>query len=205
MTADATGSLHVTGDRRARHREARRDRLYHAAVELFVEKGFDNTKMEEIAERADTARATVFNHFQRKTAFLDEWSLRRRRRAMHAIELEHLEDRPLRDILARYLTELARISADSRAETVACMGAAIRFTNVFGNPELAHQFEGFVARAQKAGEVRPGTDPEHAALLLASSYFATLSAWIGEEPAPFDLERRLLETLAMILDGILGR
>lgn len=38
---------------------------------LFVEKGFDSTTMEDIAELADVARATVFNHFPRKSAFLD--------------------------------------------------------------------------------------------------------------------------------------
>ncbi|WP_406638791.1 TetR/AcrR family transcriptional regulator [Amycolatopsis sp. WGS_07] len=146
MTAEATG------DRRTRQRHERRDRLFQAAVELFVERGYDNTTMEDIAERADTARATVFNHFQRKTAFLDEWSLRRRERAMTAVRAEHLEDRPLRDMLSRYLIELARNSIDSRAETVACMGAAIHSTNVFGNPELARQFAAFVTRAQEAGK-----------------------------------------------------
>lgn len=90
MTAEATT------DRRTRQRHERRDRLFQAAVELFVERGYDNTTMEDIAERADTARATVFNHFQRKTAFLDEWSLRRRERAMTAVRAENLEDRPLR-------------------------------------------------------------------------------------------------------------
>lgn len=146
MTAEATS------DRRTRQRHERRDRLFQAAVELFAERGYENTTMEDIAERADTARATVFNHFQRKTAFLDEWSLRRRERAMTAVRAENLEDRPLREVLSRYLIELARNSLDSRAETVACMGAAIHSTNVFGNPELARQFGAFVARAQETGK-----------------------------------------------------
>jgi AcrR family transcriptional regulator len=34
-----------------------------AALELFVERGYDNTTMDEIAERADVARAAVFNYF----------------------------------------------------------------------------------------------------------------------------------------------
>ena len=190
-------------DRRTRHRQERRDRLFQAAVELFVARGFDSTTMEDIAARADTARATVFNHFPRKIAFLDEWSLRRRERAMDAVRAEHLEDQSLHHVMSRYLTELARISEDSRAETVACMGAAIHSTNVFGNPALAHQFSGFVARAKDAGEIRPGIDPAWAGSLLASSYFATLSAWIAAEPAPFDLERNLRANLDMILHGVL--
>jgi len=200
MTAEATPR--ATGDRRARQRQERRDRLFQAAVELFVERGYDNTTMEDIAERADTARATVFNHFQRKTAFLEEWSLRRRERALAVVRAENLEDRPLRDVLDRYLTELARNSVDARAETLACMSAAIHSTNIFGNPELAHQFSTFVERAQDAGEVRANLDPRQAGLLLATAYFATLSAWIASEPVPFDLPERLLAMLDMIQHGI---
>ncbi|UKD52350.1 TetR/AcrR family transcriptional regulator [Amycolatopsis sp. FU40] len=199
MTAEATS------DRRTRQRHERRDRLFQAAVELFAERGYENTTMEDIAERADTARATVFNHFQRKTAFLDEWSLRRRERAMTAVRAENLEDRPLREVLSRYLIELARNSLDSRAETVACMGAAIHSTNVFGNPELARQFGAFVARAQETGEIRPDIDPAQAGLLLATAYFGTLSSWIESEAAPFDLQAHLLHMLEMILRGIAVR
>lgn len=203
MTREAAQTTAPTIDRRTRHRQERRDRLYRAAVELFVDRGFDNTTMEDIAARADTARATVFNHFQRKTAFLDEWSLRRRERAMHAVRAEHLEDQSLQHVMRRYLTELARISEDTRDETVACMGAAIHSTNVFGNPALAQQFGRFVARAKKTGEIRSDIDAAQAGSLLASSYFATLSAWIAEEPAPFDLERNLQASLDMILHGVL--
>lgn len=196
MTAEATT------DRRTRQRHERRDRLFQAAVELFVERGYENTTMEDIAERADTARATVFNHFQRKTAFLDEWSLRRRERAMTAVRAENLEDRPLREVLSRYLIELARNSLDSRAETVACMGAAIHSTNVFGNPELAREFAAFVARAQETGEIRADVDLAQAGLLLATGYFGTLSSWIESEAAPFDLQEHLLNLVEMILRGI---
>ncbi len=36
--------------------------MFAAAVELFVERGFDATTMDDIADRADVARATVFNY-----------------------------------------------------------------------------------------------------------------------------------------------
>jgi len=62
LTADGPASP-VT-DRRVRRRQEVRRRVYRAAVELFVERGFDATTMDDIAERADVARATVFNHFQ---------------------------------------------------------------------------------------------------------------------------------------------
>jgi AcrR family transcriptional regulator len=47
-----------------------RRRIFRAAFELFIEKGFDETTVEEIAERADVGKGTVFNYFPHKTSFL---------------------------------------------------------------------------------------------------------------------------------------
>jgi AcrR family transcriptional regulator len=80
-------------DRRARRRAEGRQRVFRAAVGLFIEHGFDATTMDDIADWAGVARATVFNYFQRKTAFLDEWSAGRRQYALAAVRAEHLETR----------------------------------------------------------------------------------------------------------------
>ncbi len=176
--------------------------MYRAAVELFVENGFDSTTMDEIADRADVARATVFNYFQRKTAFLDQWAALRRHKALTAVRRRHLEDHPLPEILARYMIELARLSTRTRAETVALMGAAVHTTNVLGNPHLAHEMASFIAGAQATGEVRADIEAEMAGTLVATGYFAILSQWISPGPAPFDLETRLLQMVDLICTGL---
>jgi AcrR family transcriptional regulator len=188
-------------DRRAQRRAQGRQRVFRAAVELFVERGFDATTMDDIAARADVARATVFNYFQRKTAFLDEWTAGRRRSALAAVRAEHLDDHPLPEILNRYMVELARLSTRTRPETVALMGAAVHSTNVLGNPQLATELATFITRARDAGEVRADVDPVLAGLLVATGYFAILTEWISAEPAPFDLESRLLQMVAMLCRG----
>ncbi len=53
-------------DRRTRKRLATRQGISDAATRLFVERGFDNVTVDEIAEAADVGRMTVFNHFPRK-------------------------------------------------------------------------------------------------------------------------------------------
>jgi len=49
-----------------RRKQETRDRIREAAVELFMEKGFEGTKISEICEQADVARQTFFNHFPSK-------------------------------------------------------------------------------------------------------------------------------------------
>jgi AcrR family transcriptional regulator len=53
-------------DRRDRKRLATRQSISDAATRLFFEHGFDRVTVEQIADAADVARMTVFNHFPRK-------------------------------------------------------------------------------------------------------------------------------------------
>jgi AcrR family transcriptional regulator len=193
-------------DGRTRRRQERRDRVLAAALELFVERGYDNTTMDEIAERADVARATVFNHFARKSAILDEWALRRRERAMAAVaEEDDLAERGLREILARYLSELADLNISARGESVALVGASVRMTNVLGRPELGRELADYVRQASGRGQVRADVDADQVGLLLAAGYFATLTKWISVEPEPFDLRDELLKMVDLVLHGCLAR
>lgn len=55
-----------TPDRRSRKRLATRQKISDVATCLFLERGFDQVTVDEIAEAADVSRMTVFNHFSRK-------------------------------------------------------------------------------------------------------------------------------------------
>jgi len=52
--------------RRERHVQERRREILAAALSLIESKGYLATSMEEIAEEADVARGTLYNHFESK-------------------------------------------------------------------------------------------------------------------------------------------
>jgi AcrR family transcriptional regulator len=193
-----------SSDRRARQRERRRAELYDVAVELFVEKTYEGTTMEDIADRADVARATVFNHFPRKADFLREWARRRRERAIEAAYAGGPES-SAREVLLGYFTELGALSDASRPESVAMVLASVRLTDTWQRSPLAVEFAGIIARAQSRGEIDPAVNADRAGLLLSSSYFVTLTVWASEEPAPFDLAREMAGTVDLVLHGVLPR
>ncbi len=60
----------VTMNRRERQVLERRNEILAAARKLFETKGYPETSMEEIAETADVARGTLYNHFQSKAEVL---------------------------------------------------------------------------------------------------------------------------------------
>jgi AcrR family transcriptional regulator len=192
-------------DGRTRRRQERRDRVLAAALELFVERGYDNTTMDEIAERADVARATVFNYFARKSLILEAWALRRRERAMAAVAEDQLVGRGLREILTRYLGELADLNISTRGEAVALVGVSVRLTDVLGRPELGREIADYVRQCGDRARVRADVNADQVGLLLSAGYFVTLTKWISVEPEPFDLRDELLKMVDLMLHGCLTR
>ncbi|WP_217567224.1 TetR/AcrR family transcriptional regulator [Streptomyces sp. GbtcB7] len=189
--------------RRERKRRQVHDKLYEAAVGLFVAQGFEATTMEEIADTADVARATVFNHFSQKVGFLEEWGARRRSRVAAILGQEHAEDLPVGERLRRYLREMGELNVASRAETTVLMGASARFGRLLQDPSLEIELTKIAEEGQRRGEIRPEVAADQAGTLLAACYFSTVLRWIREEPPPFDLTGRLDAALDIILLGIL--
>ena len=53
--------------------QANREKIFVTAIELIARDGYDAVTMADIAKAAGVARASVFNHFPAKLAFLAEW------------------------------------------------------------------------------------------------------------------------------------
>ncbi|WP_055523670.1 TetR/AcrR family transcriptional regulator [Streptomyces graminilatus] len=189
--------------RRERKRQQVRDRLYAAALHLFVAQGYEATTMDQIAETADVARATVFNHFSQKVGFLEEWGARRRARVNEILGSQHAEDLPVGDGLRRYLKEMAELNVASRTETTVLMDASARYGRLLQDASLEIELARIVEQGQQRGEIRADVDCDQAGQLLAACYFTTILRWIREEPASFDLHQRLAGALDIILLGLL--
>ncbi len=51
--------------------EIRKDHIIEAALSLFSEKGFENTRVDDIAEKAGVNKALIYYHFESKEALLN--------------------------------------------------------------------------------------------------------------------------------------
>jgi AcrR family transcriptional regulator len=74
------------GTRRERHRTETRERLYRAALDLFAERGFLETTVEDITESADVGKGTFFNYFPTKEHILAEFGGERTAAVERALE-----------------------------------------------------------------------------------------------------------------------
>lgn len=188
--------------RRARKLQLSRDRLYESALSLFLESGFDATTVDQIAERADVARATVFNHFPQKMAFLEEWGARRRALVRELLQAHSQDLGTAAEELAAYLTEFALLNERTRDQTRALMEPALRLGDALRSPTLDVDLALAVKRGQSSGEFRADVDADHVGQLLTAGYFTTVLRWASQDPEPFPLKERLLESLDLILRGL---
>jgi AcrR family transcriptional regulator len=61
------------GNRYERTKEKTRQKIIEVAINLFNKQGFDSTSLEQIAEKADVARKTLYNHFPAKESIILEY------------------------------------------------------------------------------------------------------------------------------------
>lgn len=135
---------------RRRRKEARPGELVAAALEVFAEKGFATTRLDDVAARAGVSKGTVYLYFKNKEALF--------KAAIEAAltpALEHVEALaaetgcPATELLRRYMDNAWRVMATTSLGSVPKLLVAEA-----GNfPEIVQWFdEGFRRRAEAALE-----------------------------------------------------
>lgn len=192
--------------RRERNKLKVRNRLYETALELFAEKGYEQTSVNEIAETADVARGTFFNHFQRKEDLISAWGEHRRERLRTGLEgaaAESGEPMSLRASLGRCMRILAEINEEEREITRPMLTAWVKAGGpVHEDPYAAGIFSAVLEKARDREEIPASVDPTRVGNLLRDAYLGTLYRWV-EGRDGIDLHTELEEICGLILDGLL--
>jgi AcrR family transcriptional regulator len=165
---ETAGSPVPRGPKFRRRAEARPDEVLDAALDLFIEKGFAATRVEDIAKRAGLSKGAIYLYFPSKEAVLEGLV----RRAIVPIAqgagaaLEHFPGGP-RDAFLMLFALMSQRLADPRV--LAIPKLIIREVGAF--PELAAMYRreviervvpilvGVVRRGVESGVFRP-VDPE---------------------------------------------
>jgi AcrR family transcriptional regulator len=194
--------------RRERNKIKIKERLYTAALELFAEHGYEQTSVDEIAERADVARGTFFNHFQRKEDLISTWGERRRERLV-AVMADALPDEAgAAERLRRCMTILGRINEEEHESAAAMLIAWVKAGRpLMEEPYVAELFAEIIEDGRKNGELRQDIRPRQVGNVLRDIYLGTLYRWFRDVEVELDgkLEQELLEATELLLNGIVAR
>jgi AcrR family transcriptional regulator len=191
--------------RRERKKLETRERILESGVALFTAHGYDSTTMEQIGDRADVSRATVFNYFARKEDIVFEWFGR-----MRAAFEEMLADHDGTVDATTRVRRAFRVLADMYEDDPASGRAMVRAWQRAGGPLLADGSDSprLVADAlrsgQRAGDMPRGIDADGVARILFDAYLGVLYRWAMDETGQLALADQLGATLDLLLPAITG-
>jgi AcrR family transcriptional regulator len=159
----------VTNDKRkwARRKEARPAEIVKAAMDAFAEKGFADTKLDDVARRAGVVKGTLYRYFETKEAVFRAvvqeavvTQLNDVERAASAFQGSLVEFVPM--LLHRAAHRIGNDRLPRIARMVLAESRSFPDLAAIWHDELASRMLALVSRlianAQARGEVRPG-DP----------------------------------------------
>jgi AcrR family transcriptional regulator len=179
--------------RRERRKQEVRARLYEAARRLFNQQGFDATTVEQIAEAADCAPATFFNHFQNKQTVL---------RMMTSGVVSHLQEMleaefEHTDSAEQRLVGLATTAANQIAQHHdIARHVMLELVRTRGRPEAQTPYldqifepvEGVLSEGQSNGEVRDDHDARFLTRMVVGMLNTAVTHWLADPSYPIEQE-----------------
>ena len=189
--------------RRERKKERTRREIYTAAIELFLERGFDAVTVENICHAADVARGTFFLHFPTKDSLLLEYGAQVTQELSQLLQAQRSSAAEALHKMLIFLTERATDHADIVrlvVREVMAHPVALADATEQGR-DLLHLMSAEVRRGQHTGEFLPNVEPRLAAGIIVAAYFAIVTEWVRCE-GKFNLAEAVQQSLDIVLNGL---
>lgn len=148
--------------------------LYESAMELFRQKGFDETSVDEIAERAGYSRATFFNHFGTKHGVLRLYGQRLLGLVEKLLNQAAPSATPL-ELIRQMISVMVHEAEENLEEVRLICTYSVLDLSYMSNPTPARRrlFEllvGLVSEAQQKGQIRRDLTADELALHIFFLY-----------------------------------
>ena len=183
-TADSSklSSPMSPSDRRQRRSADTRERLFRAALDLFAQKGFVETTVEDITETADVGKGTFFNYFPSKDHILLAFGEMQLNKLEAAIEVARRTDEPLpeflRSLALRMTQEPVRNPAIIRIILQAYLSTTPVRAAMMDLQKRVHALHSqMIQLGQDRGEIRNDLPATEIAHVFRQTIFGTLLIW----------------------------
>jgi AcrR family transcriptional regulator len=157
-----------------------RERLVRAAIEVFLEKGYGGTRVQDIARRAGFTSGALYVHFPSRTALLGEAIIREGDAILSSMVTKLAETRPGEGRIAGLLAELSG-SEPSDLDRLLLEALALATRDADARAMLSGSLQAYVdtvlgrvREAQDGGLIDPELPPEAVAHVLLAMVFGAV-------------------------------
>ncbi|HUJ31558.1 MAG TPA: TetR/AcrR family transcriptional regulator [Candidatus Acidoferrum sp.] len=183
------GASRPRSSRRERHRAETRERIFRSALQLFAERGYLQTTVEDITEAADVGKGTFFNYFPTKEHVLAQYGEERVAAVESALQRARSGTESVLAVLKELATDLAGQSSESpellRAVFAANLSCAPVLVELQKRIHRARHLLGeILALGQERGEIRRDTSPGELARLIRLIFMGVTMAWAVNPEGP---------------------
>lgn len=180
-----------------------RQRISDSAIELFELQGYEQTTVQQIAERADVAKGTFFNYYNSKEDLMMELLSMM---IMKEIETMLGKPGPIVPRLQAIVFDFARNFPMNRSVTRAVLqgifgSAKLREIQCERCDEMHANLTPIFAHAQGKGEIRSDISAGQVAQLAVQTYFGVLMSWALEQGEP-ELVDQMALTFEVFIRGM---
>jgi AcrR family transcriptional regulator len=196
--------LDLGSGRRERKKDETKRKIIDVALEMFHRQGFAATTMEQIADTADVAKGTLYNHFATKEAIVGEY-MRRTVRENEPDAVKFFKELP--DTRSRLYVFMEKIAEWTELnKEIVGIYVSYRMQNLF-RPQDERERSGFesllakiIGHGQASGELRKNISQEKLVKYFEVLHAMTLRNWLVE-PEEFPLHQNLIEAVDLFLTG----
>jgi AcrR family transcriptional regulator len=181
-TASSATQRDLSSGRRQRRSAETRERLFRAALEIFAQKGFAETTVEDITNAADVGKGTFFNYFPSKDHILLAFGEMQLAKLEAAIENVRRTNEPmpqfLRSLGVRMTQEPTRNPAIIRTLLQAYLSTTpVREAMIDLQKRVHALHTQIVQLGQERGEIRNDLPATEIAHVFRQTIFGTLLVW----------------------------
>lgn len=171
-----------SSDRRTRRSAELRERIFRSALDLFAQKGFLETTVEDITNAADVGKGTFFNYFPSKDHILLAFGEMQLARLREAVEEARQTNEPLpkflRSLTTRMTEEPARNPDLIRVLLLAFLSNPdVRQAMLDLQTRVLALHSEMIQLGQERGEIRKDLAPIEIAQVFRQVIFGTLLIW----------------------------
>jgi AcrR family transcriptional regulator len=192
---------------RERKKARLRQQIIETALRMFRERGYDNTRIDDIVQVLDISQPTFFRYFPSKDAVLREVGRRAFARQAESLKSELNSKATTAERLRHFYETLAKITEEGRPlwQAVIVTGAMdpVRSPELRGPEEATVSLlREIIAQGQKRGEVTRAFPAVHLAEFMEGLFNTVVRQWAVDLHGPHTLADRVGSSVEFFLRGV---